>query len=99
MPASYHTHTPLCRHATGSPEEYVDAAIAAGITEYGISDHAPQVPEPFDDWRMAEADWPRYMEWIGRAEVYAAGRIPVRCGLECDWRGFGNWPGGGSGII
>ena len=53
MPADYHTHTPLCRHAEGDPEAFVDAALAAGLTEYGISDHAPQVPEPFDDWRMA----------------------------------------------
>jgi histidinol-phosphatase (PHP family) len=85
MPASYHNHTPLCRHASGEPEEYVEAAIAAGVTEYGISDHAPQQPEPFDSWRMSEADWPDYVAWIERAKRHAAGRIPVRCGLECDW--------------
>ncbi len=59
--------------------------MAAGVTEYGISDHAPQVPEPFDDWRMVEADWPEYLTWIERARAHAGGRIPVRCGLECDW--------------
>lgn len=85
MPADYHTHTPLCRHAEGEPEAYIDAAIAAGLTEYGISDHAPQIPEPFDDWRMDVADLPRYFEWIERARTHAAGRIPVRAGLECDW--------------
>lgn len=85
MPADYHTHTPLCRHAAGEPEEFVDAALAAGLTEYGVSDHAPARPEPFDDWRMAEAELPEYLEWIGRARRHAAGRIPVRSGLECDW--------------
>lgn len=85
MPANYHTHTPLCRHAEGEPEAYVDAALAAGLTEYGISDHAPQVPEPFDDWRMLESDLPEYFRWIERAETHAAGRIPIRSGLECDW--------------
>ena len=85
MPADYHTHTPLCLHAEGAPEEYIDAALAAGVTEYGISDHAPQTPEPFDGWRMKLADLPAYQEWIRRAEDHAAGRIPVRCGLECDW--------------
>jgi histidinol-phosphatase (PHP family) len=85
MPADYHTHTPLCRHASGEPESFVDAALAAGLTEYGISDHAPQVPEPFDDWRMAEAELPEYFLWINRARAHAAGRIPVRAGLECDW--------------
>jgi histidinol-phosphatase (PHP family) len=85
MPANYHTHTPLCRHAEGEPEAYIDAALAAGLSEYGISDHAPQVPEPFDDWRMPAAELPEYLRWIGRATAHAAGRIPVRHGLECDW--------------
>ncbi len=92
MPADYHTHTPLCRHAVGTPEEYVDAALAAGLSEYGIADHAPQRPEPFDDWRMFEAELPAYFAWIERACVHAAGRIPVRAGLECDWlEGCGEW--------
>lgn len=85
MPADYHTHTPLCRHARGAPEEFVEHALAAGLSEYGIADHAPQRPEPFDDWRMLEAELPAYLEWIERARAHAAGRIPVRCGLECDW--------------
>ncbi len=85
MPANYHTHTPLCRHAEGSPEAFVDAAIAAGLSEYGISDHAPQIPEPFDDWRMLDAEMPDYLQWIEQARQHAAGRIPIRCGLECDW--------------
>ena len=85
MPADHHTHTPLCRHASGEPEEYVEAAVAAGLSAYGISDHAPQHPEPFDDWRMRESDLGHYDEWIERAERHAAGRMAVRCGLECDW--------------
>ncbi len=85
MPADYHTHTPLCRHATGEPEAFVDAALRAGVTEYGVADHAPQGPEPFDDWRMSEAELPQYRDWIERARAHAGGRIAVRAGLECDW--------------
>lgn len=85
MPADYHTHTPLCHHASGTPEAFIDAAIAARLSEYGISDHSPARPEPFDDWRMAEADLPAYLEWIELARNHAAGRITVRAGLECDW--------------
>ena len=85
MPADYHTHTPLCRHASGEPESFVEAALAAGLTEYGISDHAPQIPEPFDDWRMMTAELPQYFDWVQRARNQAAGRIPIRIGLECDW--------------
>lgn len=83
--ADYHTHTPLCRHAEGTPEGYVDAAVAAGVAEFGISDHAPQEPEPFDDWRMSVADLPRYFDWIARARAHASGRIAVKAGMECDW--------------
>lgn len=85
MPADYHTHTPLCRHAEGEPEAYVDAAIQAGLSEFGMSDHAPAVPEPFDDWRMEEAELPAYFDLVDRARAHAGDRIPVRAGLECDW--------------
>ncbi len=81
----YHTHTPLCMHAEGTAEEYVDAAIAAGLMEYGIADHAPVQPEPFDDWRMLTSQLTDYYDWIMRAREHAADRIQVRSGLECDW--------------
>lgn len=63
----------------------MDAAITAGLTEYGVSDHAPAIPEPFDDWRMFERELPLYHQWINRAKARADGRIPIRSGLECDW--------------
>lgn len=85
LPADYHTHTPLCMHAVGEPAEYVDTAIQRGVAEYGVSDHAPQTPEPFDDWRMLEKQLPEYYDWIDRAREHADGRIVVRAGLECDW--------------
>lgn len=85
MPADYHTHTPLCMHAEGESKVFVNAAIVAGLTEYGISCHAPAHPEPFDDWRMLESQIPDYIQWIDRARAEAHGRVPIRCGLECDW--------------
>ncbi len=85
MLADYHTHTPLCHHAEGEPEAYIEQALASGLAEYGISDHAPQSPEPFDDWRMLEADLPEYFRWIERARSHAGPSLPIRAGLECDW--------------
>ena len=67
MYCDYHTHTPLCLHASGTPQEYVQAAIRAGLREYGISDHAPMPGEPFDDWRMKQADMPAYLDWLTEA--------------------------------
>lgn len=81
----YHTHTPLCRHATGTPREYVAAAVRAGLTEYGISDHAPMPDEPFDDWRMDCAQLPDYFHWIEAARAAAPDGLTIRAGLECDW--------------
>lgn len=56
------------------------------LVEYGIADHAPMPNEPFDDWRMAQADLPAYFAWIERARIAAKKfDLPIRCGLECDW--------------
>ena len=85
MPADYHTHTPLCLHAEGEPEQYIDAAIAAGVTEYGISDHAPVATDHFDDWRMLDSQFPRYIDWIEKAKAHAGEKLPIRAGMECDW--------------
>lgn len=82
----YHTHTPLCLHAEGTPDQYVRACLDAGLRQYGISDHAPMPDEPFDDWRMKQADIPRYLEWIEEARACAEGTgLEVLAALECDW--------------
>lgn len=85
LPADYHTHTPLCLHAVGEPEEYIDCAIGRGLAEYGISDHAPQQPEPFDNWRMLAEKLPEYYDWVDRARAHAGDRMEVIAGMECDW--------------
>lgn len=46
LKANYHTHTKLCRHAEGMPEDYIKKAIELGFLELGMSDHGP-VPEEF----------------------------------------------------
>jgi histidinol-phosphatase (PHP family) len=46
LTSNYHTHTVRCGHASDEPERaYVEAAIAAGMTELGFSDHCP-MPAP-----------------------------------------------------
>lgn len=84
----YHTHTPLCRHAKGEPEAFVQQALALGLHTYGIADHAPmpQQQEPFDDWRMLCAQLPEYRQWIQRAKAAASNSgLQILAGLECDW--------------
>jgi len=81
--ADYHTHTPLCHHAEGWPVDYARAAARQGLAELGISDHSP-MPEPFDDWRMAIGDLPRYVDSVEEARA-AFPELPIRLGLEVDY--------------
>src|SRR6266571_3299183 len=37
----YHMHTPLCKHAQGPMEAYVERGIELGLREIGFSDHNP----------------------------------------------------------
>jgi histidinol-phosphatase (PHP family) len=84
----YHVHTPLCRHAVGTPAEFAAAAVQTGLSELGFADHNP-MPEKFDDWRMDLAELPKYLEFVDA--VRSAGAT-VRLGLECDYLpGFEWW--------
>ncbi len=41
MSVDLHNHTTLCKHATGTSQEYVERAIKENIKYFGFSDHAP----------------------------------------------------------
>ena len=83
MNSDYHLHTPLCRHATGSPCDYARVAVEKGLDEIGFADHNP-MPEPFDNWRMLIGELPRYLDLVQEArEKFPA--LPIRLGLECDF--------------
>jgi histidinol-phosphatase (PHP family) len=79
--SDYHLHTPLCHHAVGHPDKYVQAAKKAGLTEIGFSDHNP-MPNYFDDWRMSIEELPLYFEMVRNA---GSKDFPVRLGCECDF--------------
>lgn len=84
LPADYHMHTPLCRHATGEPTEYAAHAARLGFTEIGFSDHSPMREDDFDDWRMRLDQLDEYV-----AKVRAAQRdhpqLVIRLALEVDF--------------
>jgi histidinol-phosphatase (PHP family) len=90
MLPDYHLHTPLCRHASGTPIEFARAAVNLGMTEIGFADHNP-MPEHFDDWRMEREDFPRYLQMIEEAQR-AFPQLTIRLGLECDFiAGHESW--------
>ena len=67
LPADYHTHTPLCRHATGEPTELAAQALKMGLKEIGFSDHNPMPRDDFDDWRMKLSELDDYVARVEQA--------------------------------
>ena len=81
-----HNHTPLCKHATGSPEEYIKKAIEKGIKYYGFADHAPM---DFDyQYRMSFEDMPKYEEKIKNLKEKYKNKIEIFLGYEVDFTPF-----------
>ncbi|MFQ5344743.1 MAG: histidinol-phosphatase HisJ family protein [Mariprofundus sp.] len=88
----YHMHTPRCNHATGTVLEYAEAAIAAGLTEIGMSDHSP-MPGGFDKaWRMDRSEMSHYLEEVAQARDLLSDQLTIRIGLEADFHpGTESW--------
>ncbi len=84
----YHTHTSLCGHAVGTVEEYVEAAIARGLTEIGFADHAPLPDGMREGITMRVDEVERYIALVDEARASFGGRIKVRTGLEVDFPFF-----------
>ena len=84
LPADYHLHTPLCRHAVGEPVDYARRAVELGLTEIGFSDHAPMARDDFDDWRMAARQLDDYVAKVRLAQATFP-QLTIRLGLEVDY--------------
>lgn len=84
--ADLHTHTYLCKHAEGTPEEFLSAALARGESWYGISDHCPW-PEGFDSQcRMKAEDFPLYRDIVRNMQKKAEGTpLKVLYAIEMDY--------------
>ena len=84
LPADYHMHTPLCRHATGEPTEYAARALQLGLTEIGFSDHNPMVRDDYDDWHMRTDELDEYVEKVRQARSDHPG-LSIKLALEVDY--------------
>jgi len=84
LPADYHMHTPLCRHASGEPGDYARRALEIGLTEIGFSDHSPMRQDNFDDWRMRFDQLDEYVEGIRKAQQDFP-QLTIRLALEVDY--------------
>lgn len=77
-------HTPLCRHASGTPTELAAQALRVGLREIGFSDHNPMPQDGFDDWRMNLSDLDQYVALVEQARRDHP-QLTIRLGLEVDY--------------
>ncbi len=84
---NFHTHTFRCHHAKGTDRDYVEAAIKAGYTEIGFSDHVPY-PFPtnyYSDFRMKRSETEEYIKSIQRLQKEYKDKITIRIGFEAEY--------------
>jgi histidinol-phosphatase (PHP family) len=85
----YHVHTFRCGHAGGATRDFVERAIARGLSEIAITDHIPLyfLPESARDPKLAmrEDQFDGYLAEVAALQREYAGTIAVRLGLEADY--------------
>lgn len=87
----WHSHSELCRHATGSIEEYVKSAVKKGLNLIGISDHFPyECLEGIDDipseeyaMKLGELDY--YASKVKELEEKYRDMIEIKLAFELDY--------------
>ena len=87
---NFHTHTYRCHHAKGTDRDYVDAieaAIKAGYTEIGFSDHVPYPfpTEYYSDFRMEPDKTEDYVNSIRTLQKEYKDKITIRLGFEVEY--------------
>jgi len=81
-----HMHTPLCKHATGQPEEYAAVAQQKGLKGIVITCHSPIDGMKWGpEVRMETNQFDEYLVMVERARKTWKGRIDVCLGLESDY--------------
>ncbi|MGI6644774.1 MAG: PHP domain-containing protein [Bacilli bacterium] len=81
---SYHNHTHRCKHAVGEDEDYILAALNAGITHFGMSDHL-MLPGVKFEWRGDIEEMPGYLESFRDLKSKYREDIDITIGFEADY--------------
>lgn len=87
MNYNYHTHTARCHHAKGTPEEYIQVAIANGIKYMGFSDHAPYICSNGQEasYRVPVAEAADYFAELNALRIKYADQIDLKIGFEMEY--------------
>jgi len=79
---NYHIHSRYC-DGKGELDDYVEQAIARGLSSIGFSSHAPL---PFDSrWAMPLDKLPLYLADIAQCRARYADQVEIYAGLELDF--------------
>ena len=84
MKTNYHTHTKRCLHAYGTEEDYVQAALKAGLSVLGFTDHAP-FPDHDFGMRMPYSELEAYFTEVDRQAALHKGDITIKKSLEIEY--------------
>lgn len=87
MDYNFHSHTVLCNHASGTEREYIEAAISAGIKEWGFSDHIPFIfPNGVENsHRIPMARVQEYIDTINALKEEYKDKIKIHIGFEMEY--------------
>ena len=80
-----HMHTPLCKHATGMPEDYAEVAFRRGLKGIIVTCHNPMKNGWSSNVRMDLSQLDEYVAIVDRARRTWKDKIDVRLGLESDY--------------
>ena len=84
LPADYHMHTHLCRHAVGTATELAAQAVRLGFTEIGFSEHNPMPRDDWDDWHPLQQDFDAYLAQVEQARRDHPS-LNIKLALEMDY--------------
>ena len=87
MTVNLHTHTYRCGHASGTEREYIERALANGITHMGFSDHVPfRYPDGTEaKFRVPVAEAQNYMDTLRALQEEYRGRMSIYIGFEMEY--------------
>lgn len=80
---NFHTHTYLCKHASGTVADYCGAALDSGLAVLGMSDHSPFPDDRRPTVRMNFVQMEEYLAMIADARREFPD-LTILAGLEVD---------------
>lgn len=81
--SNFHSHTSLCKHASGTVNDYCKSALKLKFRTLGVSDHTPLPDNRWSSVRMSLSQLSGYSAQVDEARIkYPSLRLFK--GMECD---------------